>query len=80
MRIFPKSVTWEKTREEILKTIKAEGDGVAIIKPFNYEDVSIGRTIAIRTSPYYSILSIGDKEYFFTKETGEFDGVSFSVN
>lgn len=75
---IPESVTWEKVRGEIL-SIFAEEDRLAVIKPFNYEDMLTKHKIEIRTSPRYSILSIDDREYYFDKESGEFDGTSISM-
>jgi len=50
---------------------------VAQIRPFKYQDKLTGQKIEIKTTPYYSILSISNREYYFIKETGEFDGTSF---
>lgn len=51
----------------------------AQIRPFKLQDKLTGQKIEIKTTPYYSILSINSREYYFTKETGEFDGTSFQV-
>ena len=75
---IPESVTWEKVRGEILSMF-AEEDRLAVIKPFKYEDMLTNHKIAIRTSPRYSILSIDDREYYFNKETGQFDGTSIPM-
>lgn len=45
-----------------------------LIRPFEYEDATTGQRIKIRTSPRYTILIIGGKEFFFHRETGKFDG------
>jgi len=57
-----------------------EKNDMAYIKPFEYKDSLTGRSIAIRTTPQYSILSIDDRKYYFIKETGQFDGTSFNHN
>ena len=73
MRLYPKFVSWAEVRKDILEGIKDEHDKFAIIKPFEHEDV------AVTISPYYSILSINGKNYYFIKETGEFDGTLFDI-
>lgn len=45
-----------------------------LIKPFQYRDPNDGSIISIRTSPRYTILTVGGKELFFIRETGKFDG------
>ena len=47
---------------------------VAVIRPFQYEDPETGETISLTVSPRYSTLTIGDTEYYFLRESGEFDG------
>ncbi len=76
---IPKSVTWEEVRQEILSTIEQEEDGLVRIKPFQYEDMLTNQKIAIRKSPYYSILSVDGRKYYFESETGEFDGTVFEA-
>lgn len=48
----------------------------AIIRPFTHEDEITGQTISITISSRYSILSIGDRQYYFKREDGAFDGTS----
>lgn len=50
---------------------------IAQIRPFKLQDKLTGQKIEIKTTPYYSILSIDGREYYFIKETGKFDGTSF---
>jgi hypothetical protein len=52
---------------------------VVQIKPFKFQDKLTGQKIEIRATPYYSMLSIDSRKYYFIKETGEFDGTSFQV-
>ena len=75
----PQSVKWEEVREDILSFMEEEREGLAIIKPFKYEDLVIQRKIALRTSLYYTTLVIDGREYLFEKETGEFDGISWDI-
>ena len=46
----------------------------ALIKPFVYHDKVTGQTISLKKSSYYTILSIDGRDYYFNRETGEFDG------
>lgn len=43
---------------------------LAAIKPFEYADTETGDRIAISVSARYSKLTINDREYYFTRETG----------
>jgi hypothetical protein len=43
------------------------------VKPVSRNDIEI------KSSPYYTVLTIGEKNYYFIKETGKFDGVSFDI-
>jgi hypothetical protein len=45
-----------------------------LLKPFEYRDGETGSVIRLRTSRYYSILTIGDKELYFQRESGKLDG------
>lgn len=52
----------------------------AIIKtPFDYKDLVTGNRIEIKTSPRYSILKVNEREYYFVRETGEFDGTGMPI-
>jgi hypothetical protein len=48
----------------------------AIIKPWIYDDPETGDRIAISVSDLYSKLTINDREYYFIRESGEFDGTA----
>lgn len=48
----------------------------AIIKPFTYDDPETGDKIAVSVSDLYAKLTINDREYYFIRETGEFDGTA----
>ena len=52
----------------------------AVIEPLKYHDKVTGNDIEISVSPYYSILTINEREYHFIKETGEFDGTAMPMN
>ncbi|MDY6917241.1 MAG: hypothetical protein SVP26_04745 [Chloroflexota bacterium] len=60
-------------------TCREDSPDLAIIKPFEYDDSFTGHRIAVTTSPQYSVLSVDDRQYYFTRESGEFDGTSFRV-
>jgi len=52
---------------------------LARIKPFKYDDKLTGRKIAVQVSPYYSMLVVDDRVYYFNKESGELDGTSIPM-
>lgn len=52
----------------------------ATIRPFRFDDAVTGQTVALTFSPVYAILSVGKREYYFIRETGEFDGVATSAD
>lgn len=47
----------------------------ALVRPFRYYDGEVGQVISIKTSPRYTILSVGNKDFFFIRETGKLDGI-----
>ncbi len=51
---------------------------MAQIEPFRLHDELTGHIIEVRVSPYYSIPSVDERHYYFKRETGEFDGDSFT--
>ena len=57
----------------------AECRTLALIQPFTYDDPETGDRVSISISPYYSKLTINRREYFFVRETGEFDGTATVV-
>lgn len=46
----------------------------AMVRPFRYYDGEKGQVIEIKTSPLYTKLIVGEKEFFFIRETGKYDG------
>lgn len=46
----------------------------AFVKPFRHYDGEIGQIIEIKTSPRYTILTVGNKDFYFIRETGKYDG------
>jgi len=52
---------------------------LAVIQPFEYMDKETGNRIAVSVSPYYSKLTINNRDYFFVRETGEFDGIATNL-
>lgn len=68
---------------QVAKTIKKKNSRqqaeLAVIRPFRFKDRLTGNTIRISVSPYYSILEINRRAYYFRKKNGEFDGVSHPV-
>jgi hypothetical protein len=51
----------------------------AIIQPFKYKDLVTGDKIEISVSPYYSKLTINEREYYFEKKDGKFDGTAMPM-
>ena len=51
----------------------------ALIKPFEYVDEETGDRISVSVSPYYSKITVNKREYFFIRETGEFDGAATKI-
>ncbi len=46
----------------------------ALFRPFRYYDGETGQVIEIKTSSCYAKLIVGNKEFFFIRETGKYDG------
>ena len=46
----------------------------AMVSPFRYYNGNTGQMIEIKTSPFYTKLIVGDKEFFFNRESGKYDG------
>ena len=49
---------------------------MAMIEPFEIQDVVTGIKIKLTVSKQYSVLSIDDRSYYFYRENGKFDGTS----
>ncbi len=54
----------------VLQWLRAPG----LVRPFEYYDTEEDQLIRLRTSRFYTVLSIGDKELFFVRDTGKLDG------
>jgi hypothetical protein len=52
---------------------------LAWIEPIEYDDPVTGDYIAVSVSDLYSKITVNDREYFFIRETGRFDGVATVV-
>jgi len=48
----------------------------AVIQPFKYKDEETGDAISVSVSRYYAKITVNNREYYFFRETGEFDGVA----
>jgi hypothetical protein len=44
------------------------------VKPFEYVNDETGERVSVTTSSRYTVLTIGRREYYFTRETGKHDG------
>ena len=49
---------------------------LAFIKPFAYNDPETGDRITVSVSDVYTKLSVNDREYYFVRENGTFDGAA----
>jgi hypothetical protein len=64
---------------EKMRDLYQEFGCTAVIRPFTHQDEITGQTVAVMISPQYSILRVGDREYYFKRENGEFDGTSIAA-
>jgi hypothetical protein len=64
---------------EKIRDLYQEFGCTAVIRPFVHRDEITGQTVTVTISPQYSILKVGDREYYFKRESGEFDGTSISA-
>ncbi len=51
-------------------------DEIAVIRSFSYDDPETGDKIALSVWSYYSKITVNNREYYFVRETGEFDGTA----
>jgi len=51
----------------------------AVIRPFTLKDEVTGQTVSVTISELYSILTVGDRQYYFKRESGAFDGTSITA-
>ena len=51
----------------------------AFMKEFEYIDPNTDETIFLSTGKTYSVFSIGDRQFYFNRLTGSFDGVGSRV-
>lgn len=45
------------------------------VQPFRYYDGETGQVIQVRTSPRYTVLTVGEKDFYFFRESGKPDGI-----
>lgn len=60
----------------MIRDLYQEFGCTAIIRPFTHEDGVTGQTVSVTISPQYSILRVGNREYYFMRESGAFDGTA----
>lgn len=60
-------------------SLRIDMSEMAAIKPFDYDDPETGDRIAMSVSERYSKLTINAREYYFIRETGEFDGTATTL-
>ena len=63
-----------------MNKVTASKKKLAKIKPFRFNDKLTGNIIKVAVTSYYTVLSVNSRHYYFSLETGEFDGTSFEVN
>jgi hypothetical protein len=51
----------------------------AKIREFEYVDQNTNETVYLSTGARYSVLHVGDKQFFFDRFTGRFDGTCTSL-
>ena len=73
-------MTMERVADFSRENTQMENDSVARIKPFTYKDTLTGNKIAVTVSPWFSVIRVNDRFYYFVRETGEFDGASTLMN
>jgi len=62
-----------------MKDLYQEFGCTAVIRPFTHTDEVTGETVSLTISPQYSVLTVGDRHYYFSRESGAFDGTSIDV-
>jgi hypothetical protein len=61
---------------EKIRDLYQEFGCTAVIRPFSHKDGVTGQTVSVTISPQYSILRVGNREYYFMRESGAFDGTA----
>ena len=51
----------------------------APIQPFSQDDLILGMKVSLEVTEQYTVLQIGTRYYYFTRETGELDGTGFDA-
>jgi hypothetical protein len=51
----------------------------ALVKEFEHVDQMTNETVYLSTGTRYSVLHVGDKQLFFDRTTGRFDGTCTSL-
>lgn len=49
------------------------------VKPIEYADRKTGDYISVRVSPRFTVVSINNRDYYFRRFTGGFDGTGYVV-
>jgi len=73
---------WRRIRSSVRHLIGAGLEFVnapAKIKEFEYVDPETNDTVYLSTGARYSVLHVGDKQFFFERTTGRFDGTCTSL-
>jgi hypothetical protein len=51
----------------------------ALLQEINFYDQVLKEPFRVRHGDKYTIISIGPREYFFNRETGEYDGTGYNL-
>ncbi len=49
------------------------------IQEVNFYDDLTGQMISVRKSRYFTVISVGDRDYYFKRLTGRFDGTGYQI-
>ena len=63
----------------VLGAIMERFHASAKIKEFEYVDQMTGDTVYLSTGARYSVLHVGDRQFYFERTTGRFDGTCTSL-
>lgn len=79
--------TGRRGESSIIRSLIRRAHGAALeffhspakIREFEYVDSSTNETVYLSTGARYSVLHVGDKQFFFERTTGRFDGTCTSL-
>jgi hypothetical protein len=57
-----------------MKSLFEKDYSLACVQPISFFDSAIGQQVGVHTTKGYLVITIGQREYFFCRESGEYDG------